>query len=331
MGSWQQDMYQSLLGPLAGHIEFAPADIKNSSLARNRWFATEAPRLARKFSSTLVHYSFPAPVVRKLFACPVAVTLHDLYPYDLPDNFRFPNYYFNRMILRQCLNSVDGIACVSTATRQRLQLIFPNASRRAAVEVTGNYVRIPDQELSTSGISEKLAGTSFLLSVAQHRKNKNLDVLLRAHARLLQSAKVDARLVIVGAEGPETGPLLKLVQLLNIADHTLFLHSINDAELSWLYRHCALFVAPSSIEGFCLPVAEALLNHAKVLCSDIPILRDIAGARADYFSLEGDAVENLVNAIAAALHRPAGAEILDDRFSEKTVLAAYRRLYARLG
>jgi len=330
VGAWQKEMYQSLLGPDADAIEFVTADITNASLSRNRWFATEVPRLSKKFSPDLVHYSFPAPVLRRMFACPVVVTLHDLYPYDLPANFGFPNYYVNRMILRECIASVDGIACVSNSTKHRLQEIFPGAARRAAVEVTGNYVKISGNGLDSSGVSGKLHSTSFILSVAQHRKNKNLDLLIRSYARLLKSGTINCNLVIVGAHGPETKPLVDLVKSLNVSEQTSFLHSINDAELSWLYKHCILFAATSSVEGYCLPVAEALLHHAKVLCSDISILRDIAGEHAAYFSLQGDAVGNLVTAMEGALARPLGPRVPDDRFSEATVLAAYSRLYARL-
>jgi len=329
-GAWQREMYASLLGPAADKVDFVPAEINNSSLARNRWFASEVPLLAKKFASTLVHYSFPAPVIRKSFPCPVAVTLHDLYPYDLPENFGFPNYYFNRIILRQCLNSVDGIACVSNSTSLRLRQLFPMAGHRAAVEVTGNYVRITTGQPSSSGVVQKLGGAQFLLSVAQHRRNKNLDILLRGYARLLHSRNTSAKLVIVGAPGPETGSLLALADTLNIAQQTVWLHSINDAELTWLYQHCALFVATSSIEGFCLPVAEAILNGARVLCSEIPILRDMAADQASYFSLQGDAVAQLAAAMASAPDRPAGGQGLDGRFTDETVLAAYLKLYSRL-
>lgn len=330
MGTWQEEMYRSLLGSAVNDVEFVTADIRNSSLRRNRWFATEVPRLSRKFSSTLVHYSFPAPVLRKLFACPVVVTLHDLYPYDLPANFGFPNYLVNRIILKQCLNNVDGIACVSNSTQSRLQEIFPAAARRAAVEVTGNYVKVSNTGVAPSAIAERLKGISFVLSVAQHRKNKNLDILLRGYARLLKTGRINCHLLIVGARGPETESLVELAKSLNVFEKTLFLHSISDAELSWLYKNTLLFAATSSIEGYCLPVAEALLHHARVLCSDIPILRDIAGEQAGYFSLLGDAVENLVTAMERTLDRPPAEKGLEGRFSEEAVLAAYCRLYARV-
>jgi len=330
VGAWQEEMYRSLLGPAANEVELVTANIQNNSLSRNRWFATEVPQLSRKFSPSLVHYSFPAPVFRSSFACPVVVTLHDLYPYDLPANFGFPNYLVNRVILRQCLGSVDGIACVSNTTKSRLQEIFPGAARRAAVEVTGNYVKVSNSGPEPAGIAERLNGLCFILSVAQHRKNKNLDILIRAYARLLKSGRTNCHLLIVGARGPETERLATLAKSLDVQERTLFWHSIGDVELSWLYKHCKLFAASSSIEGYCLPVAEALLHHAKVLCSDIAILRDIAGEQAAYFSLEGDAVEHLATAMEAALEQPLTAQGLNDRFSEEAVLAAYCRLYARV-
>jgi glycosyltransferase involved in cell wall biosynthesis len=330
VGAWQEEMYRSLLGAVANEVELVTANIKNSSLSRNRWFAAEVPRLAKKFSPSLVHYSFPAPVIRRSFECPVVVTLHDLYPYDLPANFGFPNYFFNRMILRQSLNSVDGIACVSNATKSRLLEIFPGPAGRAAVEVTGNYVKVSNSGREPSGLAERLNGLPFILSVAQHRKNKNLDILIRAYARLLKSGRTSCQLLIVGARGPETELLTSLAKSLDVSGKIIFQHAISDAELSWLYRHCMLFAASSSIEGYCLPVAEALLHDARVLCSDIAILRDIAGEQAAYFSLKGDAVENLATAMEAAMGRPTAAHALGDRFSEEAVLAAYCRLYARV-
>ncbi len=331
MGAWQEEMYRALVGAVANDVEFVIAEIENSSVARNRWFAIEVPRLSRKFFSNLVHYSFPAPVIRRSFACPVVVTLHDLYPYDLPANFGFPNYMVNRILLKQCLNNVDGIACVSNFTRSRLQEIFPAAARRAAVEVTGNYVKVPNTGVAPSALAERLEGIPFILSVAQHRKNKNLDILLRSYAQLRQTGRINCHLLIVGAQGPETELLVQLAKSLHVFEKTLFLHSISDNELSWLYRSTVLFAATSSIEGYCLPVAEALQHHAPVLCSDIPILREIAGAQAAYFSLQGDAVENLARGIERALDLPAAEKGLEDRFSEEAVLTAYLKLYARVG
>ena len=46
------------------------------------------------------------------------------------------------------------------------------------------------------------------------------------------------------------------------------------------------FVFPSSDEGFGIPVLESFSNDLPVICSDIPIFREIADDNAFYFELE---------------------------------------------
>jgi glycosyltransferase involved in cell wall biosynthesis len=329
IGSWQRELYTTLLGPCAD-IELVSVDIKNNSLSRNHWFAAELPRLATRFGASLVHYSFPAPVLRRRFPCPVVVTLHDLYPYDMPGNFGFPNYFANRIILRQCLRNVDGVACVSSSTRSRFEELFPNAARRTAIGVTGNYVRVSNVAQLAPRTSQELERSRFILCVAQHRKNKNLELLLHGYAKLLKSRSFQFPLVIVGAQGPETVSLMQLSESLGLSEKVEFLYSIGDAELNWLYRHCALLVICSSAEGFCLPLVEGLLTHAKVVCSDLGILRDVGGEQCAYFSLGANAAENLADAITESLARPLRTTTLDGRFSEEKVLGAYSRLYSRV-
>lgn len=330
IGSWQRDLYRMLLVHSEASIELAIVSIKNSSVSRNLWFAEELPRLAQHYGADIVHHSFPAPVIRRLFPCPVVVTMHDFYPYDMPENFGFPRYYANRLILRQCVGSVDGIACVSNSTMRRLHELFPNVTNKIPVEVTGNYIRISKVTPIAPGVLGGLKMKSFILAVAQHRKNKNLKLLIRGYAELLKSGKYQFPLVIVGAQGPETAALTQLTESLGIVEEVRFMYSVADEELSWLYTNCSLFVACSSIEGYCLPVAEALINHAKVVCSDIGILRDVGGEQCNYFSLEGNIIQNITAAIMASLEQPIGTNHPIDRFSEKNVLAAYVKLYSRV-
>ena len=330
IGSWQQELFRLLLGDQSHLVEFVIVDIKNSSLARNLWFAASLPRIAKEHNVHLVHHSFPVPVIRSAFHCPVIVTVHDFYPYDIPENFGFPNYYGNRLILRQCIRNIDGIACVSNATRSRLDELFPNISRRVPVVVTGNYVRMSDDVSIPPAIATELAGSPFLLSVAQHRKNKNLDLLLLGYRELINRGVTSFPLLIVGSKGPETPTLTGLVENLGIRDRVKFVHSISDSELGWLYSNSSVVVLCSSIEGYCLPVAEALASHAKIVCSDIDILREIAGDHGVYFSLYGDADRNLADAIVSALGNNVPAAPLDERFAEGNILARYYELYARV-
>src|SRR3569833_1112625 len=82
VGEWQRDYFRSTLG--SGHLaaQLLSIEIQNSPLARNWWYLAGLPTLSRKLKADVVHLSFPAPIVRRRFSCPVITTLHDLYPYD---------------------------------------------------------------------------------------------------------------------------------------------------------------------------------------------------------------------------------------------------------
>jgi glycosyltransferase involved in cell wall biosynthesis len=178
-----------------------------------------------------------------------------------------------------------------------------------------------------------LVGRRFLLCVAQHRRNKNLDLLIRAVAELARTKDQhqDLFLVIVGADGPETARLKKLICQLALQTRITLINSLADPELCWLYRNCELFVAPSSIEGFGLPLVEALQCGARVTCSDIPVFREIAGDTCRYFDLRAPLpAVSLAQAVSMTLQEPRRRPEGLHRFSLKEVAAQYVSLYSQL-
>jgi glycosyltransferase involved in cell wall biosynthesis len=68
-----------------------------------------------------------------------------------------------------------------------------------------------------------------------------------------------------------------------------FIDSLTDEkELIGVYDRTKLFVYPSLYEGFGMPLIEAIARGCRVLCSDIPVFREIAGDIPKYFNLEAD-------------------------------------------
>ncbi|MAM98679.1 MAG: hypothetical protein CMF91_02180 [Candidatus Marinimicrobia bacterium] len=51
-----------------------------------------------------------------------------------------------------------------------------------------------------------------------------------------------------------------------------------------IYDRTKLFVYPSLYEGFGMPLIEAISRNCKIICSDIPVFREIAGDIPDYFN-----------------------------------------------
>jgi glycosyltransferase involved in cell wall biosynthesis len=331
-GVWQQHYFKDLLLSDYQKIEILGINIQNTSLSRNLWFLFGLPNIARKLHPDLVHLSFPLPFFRWLFTCPVVATIHDLYPYKIPENFGIKQALFNKLFLQQCIWNSDALTCVSQITLNDLQQYFPEVTSKQT-QVVYNFVDFDRIEVMQPKLLQNKAERPFILCVGQHRKNKNFDLLIQAYALLKNEHRINAetRAIVVGSVGPETKNMIQSIQTLSLGESMLMLSAINDNELCWLYQNCQLMVIPSSIEGFCIPLVEALYFSCKVVCSDIPIFREIGSSACDYFNLEGNTVKHLADSISRALETDIDVEKYDySRFTKAEVAKQYLSFYLKL-
>jgi len=327
---WQAHLLPAVGLSASGKLSTHIADMNSSSMSRNLWYYRQLPRLADALQADIIHLTFPMPVNAARFSCRTVVTLHDLYPYEIPRNFGFPKVLFNRAVLQQCLRSVDAIACVSDATGRALARYTP----RTVWQKSFRIYNCVDAERPRS-IGSPIPGwwgQTFLLCVAQHRRNKNIPVVLKAFARLMRLGKITSgsMLVVVGMRGPETPRIYRLVHSLGLHNSVQFLEGLSDSELQWCYAQCEAVVAPSMTEGFGLPVAEALLAGCRVVCSDIPAFREVGGAHCRYVALQGNADETFAEAISMALREPKQPPICLPQFSASALAQEYIGLYRKL-
>src|ERR1041385_5335809 len=88
VGRWQLGYFRQAFGIRDGSsLRMVPVEVSRNPVARNAWYYFALPKIARECGADLVHLSFPAPIRRSSFGCPIVVSLHDLYPYDVPRNF----------------------------------------------------------------------------------------------------------------------------------------------------------------------------------------------------------------------------------------------------
>lgn len=327
---WQRELVREAGLYSTDRVTLHVADMDRSLLGRNLWYYRRLPKLAAQIQPDVVHLSYPVPVNSSAISCPTVVTLHDLYPYEIPGNFGFPKVLFNRFILQQCLRNVDAVACVSDATVLRMMRYTPRSIWGKAIRI---YNCVEMEALSTERSPiPKWQGEPFLLSVSQHRKNKNIPLLIRVFHRLLRDGLIHPgmSLVVIGIVGPETARICHLISKLRLGERVLFLQGLSEPALHWCYTHCDALVAPSETEGFGLPVAEALLAGCRVICSDIPSFREIDEEHCHFFALGPDAEEKFAKAIVACLKQPPTPPIPLPRFSSEVLGAQYLKLYGRL-
>jgi glycosyltransferase involved in cell wall biosynthesis len=329
LAKWQYQSFRLAL-PQDVRLHIHSVDIGSSNVSRNLWYYSKLPALAAKLGADVVHLAYPVPLQRSAYSCPVVVTLHDLYPYDIPANFGYPKVLFNRLILQQCLNAADAIACVSNSTLRQLDMHSPKIALEKAVTIH-NCVE-PGPPMAPISPLPEWDEQPFILCVAQHRRNKNLLLALRVFYRLLNEGEIGqmTKLVIVGIQGPETDSINRFIHVAGLTRNVILLQGISDAELQWCYKHCELLIAPSIVEGFGLPVAEAILNDCRIVCSDISAFREVGGNHCHYVQLQPFAEEAFVRAIRFARRNRKANPPADNRFSAELIAKSYLQLYLSL-
>jgi len=327
---WQIKLARSIGIDSDDRLEIHVAQMDSGSLSRNLWYYRTLPSLVAQLQPDLLHLSYPVPIDAASLKCPTVLTLHDLYPYEVPRNFGFSKVLVNRLILQQCLRSVDAIACVSESTMLQMRQYAPHATWGRAVRIY-NCVEL-GAPCDTNSPIPGWQGERFLLSVAQHRRNKNIVLLIRAFHRLLKAREVDPniKLIVVGIEGPETERIHHLISELGLGRSVRLLRGLSEPELQWCYAQCEAFVAPSKTEGFGLPVAEALLVGCRVVCSDIAAFREVGGNHCRFFALGRGEEEALVGAIRTILMEPRPMPVSLPQLSTDVIGKEYVRLYRQL-
>lgn len=133
------------------------------------------------------------------------------------------------------------------------------------------------------------------IMVGSIEPRKNHGFVLDAFDRVWDAGGT-ARLVIIGRHGWKTEALVRRIETHSQFGKQLFLaRDMGDFELAYAYGNASALVIASEAEGFGLPVVEAFQRGLPVLCSEIPVFREIAEGKALFFGLDGPQL--LVDAI----------------------------------
>jgi glycosyltransferase involved in cell wall biosynthesis len=228
------------------------------------------------------------------------------------------------VLTRISVRTAHRVITISHSARDDIVRSFGLAGDKVDVAPLG--VRLPEPQPARA-----LTEPPTVLCVAQKRPYKNLGSLIRAVADLRDGHAV---LVLPGTPTAHEGDLRTLAARLGVADRVRFQAWISEDELEKLYASATCFVLPSLIEGFGLPVLEAMARGVPVACSDRPALPEVAGDAALLFdptdqSAVTDAVRRLLtdaelreSLSARGLQR---ARLFSWRRTAEATLASYRR------
>jgi len=164
----------------------------------------------------------------------------------------------------------------------------------------------------------------YILSVARFSDpRKNVELLFRAYARLVDSVPSSPPLWLAGSSPPSENAR-RVARKLGVADAIRYLGRVGDAELARLYRDALFFVLSSDEEGFGLVLAEAMASGTPVVSTASGGPDDLITDGEDGFLVPVGDAPMLSEAIIRLAERPE-LRTLMGRNARETAVQRYSR------
>jgi len=259
------ERYTTRLLPLRGRLK--PLRV----VAEGTWLANTA----RRDGIQLLHHLGGTLPPRSTL--PAVVTVHDLQPFDLPENFHPAKRIYLHRAVPRAVRKARLVHVHSDFVRRGLLARFSIEPERVRVVPAGVRPlvapRLTPEELRTRyDLPER-----WLIYPAITYPHKNHLTLLRAFAGVA-AKDPDVALVLTGRPAEGEAAVVGELSRLGLADRVRRTGRVPRQDLLGLVAHAAALTFPSRYEGFGLPVLEAMALGTPVLAADATALVEVVGA-----------------------------------------------------
>lgn len=198
------------------------------------------------------------------------LTIHDLQPLDMPENFSLAKRTYIRTMVGRSARAADVVAVPShfTASRVSSRLGVP---RDRTTVVPWSVVSL--DSVSAEGVEPLNAAPLFLYPAITY-PHKNHLTLLEAFARY-RAHEPSARLVLAGGSGPRETQVLDRIGRPDLVGSVERPGRVSRAEMEALYRSATAVLVPSRYEGFGLPALESMSRGVPLVVADAGSLPEV--------------------------------------------------------
>jgi glycosyltransferase involved in cell wall biosynthesis len=241
----------------------------------------------------------------------VYTVVYDLIPILHPEFFPLDLVAIFSRWLTSATALSDGLVCISRSVADELigyigtaGLTYPRDLKIGYFNLGADIPLTNTDEPVRSSLSDYFQRDSFpvFLMVGTIEPRKGHAFVLDAFEELWASG-FNIGLCIAGRQGWNVKPFMARLKCHPEFQRRLFwAESPSDAEVIYGYQHAKALIFASIAEGFGLPIVEAAQHGLPVLCSDIPVFREVGGEHVTYFSLDSPAC--LAETVRAWLRQP---------------------------
>lgn len=215
--------------------------------------------------------------------------VQDILPVTHPQFFPLSESYIFCSYIGAVFKYSDAIIVTTEVTKKSVLEIMDNLNvpqKSILVQALGSDFENNKKEndiVSTRDLEiiKKLGDYVLMLGTIEPRKNHK--VVLQAYLENLFSKGYS--LVFAGRYGWEKNEVVEYTKKLNKSEALFhFFESPSNAAVEELYKHAKLIAFPSHIEGYGLPIVEALKCGVPVCAADVQVSREVGQDYCEYCS-----------------------------------------------
>lgn len=235
--------FPTRLVPLTGRLK--PLRV----VAENTWLAR---RVGEGFD--IVHHM--GGVVPVVGTVPSVVTVHDLQPYDLPENFSTAKRVYLQRTLPASVRRARVVIVPSEFVRQGVIDRFRIAPER--VRLVPWACEPPSSDVSVAEVQARYGlPRRWFVYPAFTWWHKDHTMLIQAFAQIA-AREYDVMLVLTGGTGPAEEAVLDQITRLGLRDRVRRTGLVPRRDVLAIIRGAVALTWPSRYEGFGLPALEAM-------------------------------------------------------------------------
>lgn len=227
------------------------------------------------------------PEQRKMKAggkgCKYIVTLHDLIFIHTPQYYHWMDRQIYNFKFRRACRCADRVIAVSEYTKQEIMHYYHTPESKIDVVYQG-CDPVFSQEIEEGKLQEVKARyqlpDKFVLYVGSIEERKNLMLVAKAMAELNRRAAI--HVVAVGRHTAYVDQIQDFLKAQGIDYLFHFYHQVPYADLPSFYKWASTFAYPSRIEGFGIPLLEAISSGVPAIGCTGSCLEEAGGPNSIY-------------------------------------------------
>ena len=274
--------------------------------------------------------------VRKA-GCRKIVTIHDLIFVHCPEYYHWIDRKVYDFKFRRACRNADVVVAVSEYTKREIMRYYGTPEHKIRVVYQGcdpAFAATVPQEKADEVRCRYQLPSRFVLYVGSIEKRKNLMVVAKAFAESRELQASGLKVVAVGKRTAYTDEIIRYLYAKGIDNRFLFFHNVPFADLPSFYCSATVFVYPSRIEGFGIPLLEAITAGVPAIGCTGSCLEEAGGPDSIY--VNPDDYHAMAQAIIRVANDPVQRKSMTDkgkayarRFSDETLARQLHEIYIK--